>query len=223
MSWTLEMLDESAHLLARINDHPFLQQVADGTVPDENLAFYFEQNVHYLDAAIRCRSIGAAKSQSADQRSFFLGSMDWVAAELADQERFLKAMGARFPAPIAPTCHAYTRHIVTLAWERDPVEYVAGYLACPMSYDNIGLHLVGRRLRPDVAEWWQFARSEDHHDLCDNYVAFVDKYSVGLSDERLERMLATLQIGLNYEYMFWDMAYKLEEWPLGSRGSHVGG
>ena len=156
------------------------------------------------------------KPQNEDQRTFFLGSMDFITDELDGQEGFLEAMGARFPAPIAPTCHAYTRHILMLAWERDPAEYVAGYLACPFSYDNIGLQLVGRELRPDIAEWWSFAMSDDHHVLCDNYRSFVDRYSAGLSDERLDRMLATLQIGLNYEYLFWDMAYKLEEWPLGS-------
>ena len=208
------MLDESANLFRRIYDHPFLQEVAAGTLPDEKLAFYFEQNVHYLDAAIRCRSIGAAKAVDAEQRSFFMGSMDFIVAELAGQEAFLGEMGAKYPAPIAPTAHAYTRHILMLAWDRDPVEYVAGYLACPLSYDNIGLQLVGRELRPDIAEWWSFAMSDDHHVLCDNYRKFVDRYSQGLSEERLERMLGTLQIGLNYEYMFWDMAYKLEEWPL---------
>ena len=57
--------------------------------------------------------------------------------------------------------------------------------------------------------------SEEHNELVANYRAFVDKYSEGLSDERRQQMLDNFIISTNYEYRFWDMAYNLEQWPLG--------
>jgi thiaminase/transcriptional activator TenA len=70
-------------------------------------------------------------------------------------------------------------------------------------------------LRGASAEWWEFYMSEEHNDLCDNYRAFVDKHSAGLSDERRQQMLDNFIISTNYEYRFWDMAYNQEQWPLG--------
>ena len=212
MSFVRSMIDESRDLFARIYEHPFLQEVAAGTLSDRRLAFYFEQNVYYLDTAIRCRAIGVGKAQNHEMRDMFLGPMEIIAEELRAQEGFLKTMAARLDAPIAPTCHAYMGHILHLAWERDPVEYFSGFMACPLSYDRIGLRLAALDLRPRLAEWWEFSMSDEHHELCDSYIAFVDEYSADFDRPRLDRMRETFQISLNYEYMFWDMAYNMETW-----------
>src|ERR1700736_442833 len=107
----------------QIYAHPFLTELANGTLPDEKLLFYFEQNVHYIEAVIRCRAIAVSKSTSPEVRDFFLGPIPVFLDELKHQQKMVESLGGRANPPIAPTAHAYTRHILSLAWSREPVEY----------------------------------------------------------------------------------------------------
>ncbi len=215
MSWTQYMFDQTKDMWDRIYEHPFLQDLAAGTLTDERLAFYFEQNTHYIDNVVKCRMIATAKAQNDDIRDFFLSRTTLVVDELNHQYDMLERVGGSRSARIAPTCHAYTRHILNLVWTRDPVEYLGSFMPCPWTYDEIGKQLRSAALKGTSAEWWEFYMSEEHNDLCDNYRAFVDKYSEGLSDERRQQMLDNFIISTNYEHSFWDMAYNLEQWPLG--------
>ena len=42
----------------------FLKDLAAGTLSDERLAFYFEQNTHYINNVVKCRSIATAKAHN---------------------------------------------------------------------------------------------------------------------------------------------------------------
>ena len=175
MSWTQHMYDETSQLWERIYRHPFLQDLAAGELSDERLAFYFEQNTHYIDNVVRCRSLATAKAQDEEERLFFLGRTSMVVDELEHQKQMLKAVGGDPAAPMAPTCHAYTRHNLSLAWSKLPVEYLGSFLPCPWTYDEIGIQLRSASLQPETAEWWEFYMSEEHNELCTNYRAYVDK------------------------------------------------
>ena len=215
MSWTQYMYEQTKDMWEQIYEHPFLKDLAAGTLSDERLAFYFEQNTHYIDNVVRCRSIATAKAHSDEIRDFFLSRTALVVDELNHQYDMLERVGGARGARIAPTCHAYTRHILNLAWTRDPVEYLGSFMPCPWTYDEIGKQLRSATLKGTSADWWEFYSSQEHNELCDNYRAFVDKHSEGLSDERRQQMLENFIISTNYEYNFWDMAYNLEQWPLG--------
>ena len=215
MSWTAHMIDETAPLFDRLYEHPFLRELEAGTLGNDKLAFYFEQNVHYIDAVLRCRSIVAAKAQNAEIRDFFLRNTKLILDEYYHQEDMLRKLGGTFGAPVAPTLHAYSRHLFYLAFARDPVEYLGSFLPCPLSYDAMGYRLERAPLTEFQTDWWEFYMSEEHHRLCRDYRDFVDRYSEGLSDERRTQMLDSFRIGVNYEYLFWNMAYTKESWPLG--------
>jgi thiaminase (transcriptional activator TenA) len=214
MSWTQHMYDETSDLWERIYSHPFLQDIAAGKLSMERLTFYFEQNTHYIDNVLSCRSLAIAKAQDESERAFFLGRTSMIVDELQHQKEMLTSIGGDPNAPIAPTCHAYTRHILTLAWSKQPVEYLGAFMPCPWSYDEIGKQLRGAALQEETQDWWEFYMSETHNELCANYRAYVDKYSESLTGGQRQEMLENFTRSINYEYGFWDMAYNFEQWPL---------
>ena len=71
MSWTQHMLDETAPMFERVYEHPFLKELGEGTLGNDKMAFYFEQNVHYIDTVLRCRSIVAGRGHNDEIRDFF--------------------------------------------------------------------------------------------------------------------------------------------------------
>ena len=214
MSWTQHMFEQTKDMWDQIYEHPFLKDLAAGTLSDERLAYYFEQNTHYIDVVVKCRSIATAKAHNSDIRDFFLGRTTMVVEEMQHQIEMLDMVGGDRDARIAPSCHAYTRHILNMAWTLDPVEYLGSFLPCPWTYDEIGKQLRDAALQKTSSEWWEFYRSKEHNDLCDNYRAFVDRYAEKMSDERRQLMLDNFIISTNYEYRFWDAAYNLEQWTF---------
>jgi thiaminase (transcriptional activator TenA) len=213
-SWTERAYKATEPMWARLYNHPFITELREGTLANEKLVFYFEQNLHYIEAVVQCRSIAAAKARTDEERSFFLDRTPVVAEELRHQQAMVTALGGRADAPLAPACHGYTRHILNLAWTREPVEYFGAFLPCPWSYDEIGRGLKGLMKNPAHLDWWEFYMSQDHNDMCDRYRAFVDKHAAGLSEARRAEMIENFRTSLRYEWRFWNMAYTLEQWEI---------
>src|SRR4026207_643639 len=107
-SWTQQARHAVEPLWERILEHPFIAELRAGTLPDEKLIFYFEQNVHYIDTVVRCRAVAVAKSSNPEVRDFFLGPIPVFVDELKHQQTMVQQLGGRPDAPIAPTCHGYT-------------------------------------------------------------------------------------------------------------------
>ena len=212
LRWTEEARAIAAPLWGAILEHGFINGLRDGTLPDEKLVFYFEQNVHYIDTVVRCREIAAAKAVSDKERNFFLDRTPVIVEELQHQRKTLAALGGNPSAPIAPACHGYTRHILSLAWSRRPVEYFGAFLPCPLSYDEIGRSLRGRLTKPAHRDWWEFYMSREHNEMCDRYRDFVDELVVDTSQSEQDEMIKNFVLSSKYEYWFWDMAYDRETW-----------
>ena len=214
MTWTERAYAATESLWAQIYAHPFLTELADGTLPDEKLIFYFEQNVHYIDTVVRCRAVAVAKSSNPEVRDFFLGPIPVLRGRAETPADHGSAAGGRPDAPIAPTCHGYTRHILSIAWARDPVEYFGAFLPCPWTYDVIGQRLKGLLKQPHHRDWWDFYMSREHNDMCDRYRAMVDRLAADLPAARQAEMIENFRLSLRYEFRFWSMAYNLERWEI---------
>ena len=211
-SWTETARQAVGPLWEQIVRHPFIAELRDGTLPNEKLIFYFEQNVPYIDTVVRCRAIAAAKATSHAERDFFLDRAPVIAEELRHQQQMLTSLGGNPNAPITPACHGYTRHILNLAWTGKPVEYFGAFLPCPLSYDEIGKHLRGQLKNPAHLDWWGFYSSPEHNEMCDRYRAYVDEHVAELTPAEREQLLKNFILSSKYEYWFWDMAYNMETW-----------
>ena len=213
-TWTQRAYKATEPMWQKIFDHPFIAEMCDGSLPDEKLRYYFEQNLHYIDAVVRCRCIAAGKADSAEVRDFFLDPAPVIVGELKHQQKMVTELGGRTDAPLSPTCHAYTRHLLTLSWSRDPVEYFGAFLPCPWTYDEIGKRIKDKLKDEAQRDWWQFYLSPEHNQMCERYRAMVDKLADKLSEERQAQMIENFRTTLRYEYRFWQMAYTMETWDI---------
>ncbi len=216
-TWTQEADAAGRELWGRIMEHPFIRDLRDGTLSDDSLRFYFEQNTAYIDAAVRARALAAGKAPDLESRDFCLERGPSGKNELQHQMKLLAALQGRPNAEPAPTCLGYTRHLLTIAHSRDTVDLLAAFLPCPWTYDDIGSSLEKHLKNPLHIDWMQFYWSEDHHLLCRNHRAIVDRLAADLPAARRAQLLDDYLISLKYEYRFWDMAYRCERWPSDRR------
>ena len=94
-----EMREQNLDLWRKIDDHPFLTEMRDGTLPDRKLKFYFVQNVHYIDALVQFLAIAGAKAPDEDSRDFCLDLMQVANREVKRQRgsRISYSFSAQIP------------------------------------------------------------------------------------------------------------------------------
>ena len=74
-----------------LHDHPFITELAAGTLPLERFRFFLEQDNFYLEEYARCLAMGAAKSRTEAELRYFTTDLNQVLdAELPSNRTLLE-------------------------------------------------------------------------------------------------------------------------------------
>ena len=213
---------EAAPLWERIFLHPFLIELGEARLPLDKFRFYVKQDYTYLLEFARCLGITTAKVEDRETMRTFASLLKAsLTVELEMLERLGEKLGIstdelRASEP-APTNMAYTRHLLYVSYSGTVGEIMAAILPCMWSYQEIGERMgVGADLwrHPIYSEWCETYRSREYIDLVNLYRGLVDRFASQSGTLEMERMRSHFILSSRYEYMFWDMAYREEEWPL---------
>ena len=118
---------------------------------------------------------------------------------------------------VAPTTMAYTRFLLNVAHQGTYPELVAAFLPCQWGYWEIGDHLRQRGIpthAPLYAKWIEMYIDPEFKKLADWVRSLADRLCTPLGDEEAAKVENAYLTSLRYEYMFWDMAYRQEGWPV---------
>lgn len=215
---------DSEAIWKALHEHPFINELAVGTLPLEKFRFFLEQDNFYLEEYARCLAMGAAKSRTEAELRYFTIDLNQVLdAELPSNRALLERvieMGAADHGgslALAPANVAYTSYMQSLALRGGPLEIMASLLPCAWSYVEIAADLRTRtdRAHPVYGGWIDYfslpANVEMVGAMRRDFDALVaDEASTGTRRDDIARIFATSS---RLERSFWDMAYTLERWP----------
>lgn len=219
-SFRAELRATHGNLFHAIAEHPFVQGVGDGSLAKESFAYFLSQDVLYLDEFAKVLAAGATLADTADTRQLFLEHAANVrAVEIRLHETLLPQLGVdadrvREEEP-KPGTLAYTSHLHHAAKGPLPL-LVAAVLPCYWVYAEVGELLLARRPQDPVYRTWvesyaspQFAQSVAAQ------LELVDRLASTAGAPLREAMHRAFRRSLRYEWMFWDQAYHLADWPVG--------
>jgi len=207
-----------------LHAHPFITELAAGTLPIDKFRFFLEQDNLYLQDYARCLAMGAAKSRNETELRYFITDLNQVVdkelpsnRELLGQVTELGAVDRGGASGMAPANVAYTSYMRSLAMHGGPLEIMASLLPCAWSYIEIATALADTvdRDHPIYADWVGYfslpANVEMVADMRSDFDRLVEEEaSGGDRREEIERIFATSS---RLEHQFWEMAYTLERWP----------
>jgi thiaminase/transcriptional activator TenA len=207
-----------------LHQHPFITELAAGTLALDKFRFFLEQDNMYLQDYARCLAMGAAKSRSEHELRYFITDLNQVVDRELPSNRDLlarvTAMGADDRGGsfgMAPANVAYTSYMRSLALHGGPLEIMASLLPCAWSYVEIATALADRTdgNHPVYGGWiGYFSLPENVHMVAgmrDDFDLLVEEEaSGGARRDEIERIFATSS---RLEHGFWEMAYTLEQWP----------
>jgi thiaminase/transcriptional activator TenA len=186
----------------------------------QRFRYYAVQDAHYLRAYSRALTAAAAKAPH-DEWTEFLAehARDTLVVERAMHDSFFGDWDLTpeqvYTTPVAPTNLAYTSYLLRVAHGGSFEEAIAGLLPCDWIYIEVGRDLV-KLGSPDplYTRWIDTYASEEFAATVQDLIAMVDATAEGQSEARLEILREHFITASRYEWMFWDMAWRMEEWPV---------
>lgn len=203
-----------------LRQHPFLLELAAGTLPGEKFRFYVEQNLMYLPEYSRAIAEGAASSRSSEELGAFASSLsNIVDTEIPENEARLRdviELGAEDrggTAAMAPANLAYTSYLLAAAFRGGPLEVLTVIMPCAWSYGEIasGLDLEANH-HPVYSKWIAFFASEEYDGIVARMKDKLNSFA-GSNTVDEDHLIDLFRNGARLELGFWEMAYTLEQWP----------
>lgn len=222
MSFSELLRKESDHLYEAIYQHPFVQGIAHGNLSKSQLIHYVKQDFTYLTTFTRVYGIAIGKCTEREDIAFFHKQIEFVLnSETHPHHNFCRVAGVTYESlqgsVNSPTAVNYMQHMLTAAQFGTIGELIATVLPCPWVYLDIGQRIM-RELQPEkdhpFYEWIAFYDGETVETLTKQFCAWLDRLAAEASPTERESMKQLFIRSCQFEYMFFDMAYRLEEWPV---------
>ena len=202
--------------------HPFLRGLADGTLPAAKFLFYTRQDAVFLREMNRVFGYGAARAETgADQAHF--------ARLLIETQQILDDLHGRYAAsqgvdagdlaatrPAAVT-YAYSRHLLSTAVADSYPALIAALLPSMWMYDELGHALAAQGTPPadhPYRDWLQVHAGPHLQDITAWMRALLDRRAPTLSTADRAHLQDVFLISSRYEILFWEMAWREEDWPV---------
>ena len=218
--FTTQLWEEVTSIYQAILKHPFVSGLTDGSLSEDRFRFYTIQDALYLRDFAKALAAAAA-SAPRDEWTEFLAAhaRDTLVVERALHDSFFGDWDLTpeqvYATPIAPTNLAYTSYLLRVAHGGSFEEAVAALLPCDWIYIQVGGELV-KEGSPNALyqRWIDTYASEEFRDIVQQFIDMVDDAAEDASEARREKMRHHFVIASRYEWMFWDMAWQEETWPI---------
>lgn len=221
MAFTDELYAAAKPLWDAQLEHPFVKGIADGSLEEERFKRWVLQDYRYLIEFSRIFAWAAAKSDRLESMSWYAGVLNLT---LNTEMELHRKYAARFglapqdleAEPMWPTTRAYTDFLVRTAADGHMAELVAALLPCAWGYVHIAREMAKREPPRDqrYADWIAQYASEEFAQAIEWLKGEMNRLADGATAEKKKRLTEIFLLSSRYEWMFWDMCWTGESWPV---------
>lgn len=218
MGYSDRLLDAGEEVWEAQKNHPFVTELAAGTLDERAFRVWLEQDYRYLHDYARTFAVLGTKAHEEETMAHCFAVAGTIIDEEMDLHREFAAEYGLTANDLAgvekvPTCVAYTNYLLRTAHERSLGVGAAAIYPCGQGYLDIAEHMA------ELAD-------EEHR-----YTPFIEKYtseefreSVAWMRDLVDRcaeanpvlreeMETAFRRSARLEHAFWEMAYTEESWP----------
>ena len=205
------------------HNHPFVQELGMGTLAKERFIYYMKQDYVYLIDYAKLFAVGAVKANDLETMGMFAQILhETLHVEMDLHRTFAAEFGitreeleATQPTPVNV---AYTKYMLQVSQNGSLAEVVACLLPCAWDYWEIGKLLrkqYGHQIETNpYAKWIDMYDSEAFGEGAKWLIQLMDELAEGKPERELAKLEEHFQITSKYEYLFWDMNYHKQDWPI---------
>ncbi len=219
--FTERLRQKAAGIWEAEHQHPFVRGIGDGTLSLEKFKFWVRQDYVFLIEYARLLALAAARSPDLETMTCFATllketvetEMNLHRAYAAEFGISLDELERELPAPVT---RGYTDFLLRVASMGDFAELAAALLPCMWAFSEIGQHLTAQLAPSDqrYAKWIAMYSSREFAELAQWCRDLLDRLAAALPERDLQKLEAAFLTSSRYEWLFWDMAWKMEGWPI---------
>jgi thiaminase/transcriptional activator TenA len=180
------------------------------------------QDARYLEELAKVFAAGAEKAEDGATAIRFAQLVEeTIAVERSLHESYGKKWKLTAPemrsTPHSPTNYAYCRHMRSMAQTGTLGEITVVALPCAWVYCEVGQHLLHKgppKPSHPYREWLELYGSPEFANVAKWMRTVVNRCAKTAGKAEKARMEEAFLISSRYEWMFWDMAWREERWPV---------
>ena len=195
--------------------HPFVQGMADGTLPESAFQHYLKQDYLFLIQFSRAYALACYKSRRlSDLRRAKAGLDAILDNELSLHVSYCAEWGIDEASledlPEATANMAYTRYVMERGMAGDLLDLYVALAPCMLGYGEIGQRLAKdpatKRDGNPYLSWIEMYSGDEYQEVYESTIAYLDDLAgPTVSEARIEDLSRTFTDATRLEIGFWQM------------------
>ncbi|WLR50344.1 thiaminase II [Bacillus tianshenii] len=222
MNFTTYLHEKARPIWRQYHEHPFVKGIGNGTLQQEKFRFFMVQDYLYLIEYAKLFAVGTLKAKDIQTMQEFTKLQDAILnGEMELHRKYAAQFGITASelenAKPSPIMLAYSHYMLSVSQSGSIADLIAALLPCVWSYAEIGQKLnqiPGAADNEDYGEWVKMYASEEFDELSVWLKDKLDELTDGMAQQEKDRLEEIFLNTSRFEYMFWDMVYNEEMWPL---------
>lgn len=213
MNFTDTLWDSIEPIYQAILAHPFIKELAAGTLAQNVFAYYLEQDALYLADFARALAFTAIKAETQED---FLTCLDFakgaINAELSLHQDFFTKFNITPVTEKSLSCLAYTQFLLTNTQQGSFAEAITACLPCFWIYREVGRHIQKENQAHNPYATWIDTYSGAEFDAgVAKAIVLTNKAATDASPATLKKMQNLFKQSTQLEWAFWNDAYHLKK------------
>lgn len=218
MKWSNQAWKAAKPVYNEILNLPFIKELMQGTLSQEQFEFYIQQDALYLAEYGRVLTAIATKLEKPEHAAAFISfAANTMEVERALHQTFVSRLNqSDKPIEPSPSCLLYTSYLskhVALS----SVEVILGaVLPCFWIYKKVGDYILEHQTKGNnpYQSWIDTYGGEEFNQSVETAIKICDELAEKSSESLKEKMIEAYIMCSKMEWLFWNSAYKQEQWLI---------
>lgn len=209
--WLQALLHEAQPIWQAMIQHPFLRELAAGSLSRERFHFWVQQDYYFVHQGIRFLLLLSARAPTPELRNGLLDAAADFRQELTIFEDYAHSHELPLTVEPTPVCLGYSAYLLATAVAGSLAEALAVLWGAEKAYYDAWSGVRQELgLAEPYARWIENWTSSQFA----SWVDWLEKQLVQWTheDEQAAVRCAFLQT-VRFEYLFWEMVYTQASWP----------
>lgn len=217
MRWSEKAWKSIEPIYKKIQELPFIQELMDGTLSNDKFIFYIQQDAIYLADYGKVLTAIASKLTKSDHIEAFIHfAGESVAVEKILHESFVNELHKEGKTEASPSCLLYTSFLMKQV-ANAPIEVVlAAVLPCFWIYKEVGDYILANQTEGEnpYQSWIDTYGGDDFAISVEKAISICDEVADACTSAQQQAMTEAFVMCSKMEWMFWDSAYKQQQWQI---------
>ena len=209
-SWTRQAWDAALPIYNQILDHPFIKELAAGTLAPDKFDRYLAQDELYVgNYGRQMFELAELIPDPRQHDMFYAFAKEGIEGEQAMHALLIDRFGIDTQVQPSQVTAAYNAHTEAAIRSGSKEIGLAAMLPCMWVYNEVGLHILrtaaveGNPYR----EWIQEYGNEAFTAGVAQVLELADSYAAAAPEDIRKRMTSAYIEATRFEYLFWDYGY----------------